>query len=79
MPRHNHVRQGSEGYEVRPVGSWNIVDQPDPTRGPREMPWEEDGRYNIYHPDEEWEESDEDIPLGVLRQQAQGAPASASP
>jgi hypothetical protein len=42
------------------------------------MPWEEDGRYNIYHPDEEWEESDEDIPLGVLRQQAQGAPASAS-
>jgi hypothetical protein len=76
MPRHNRVRQGSEGYEVRPMGNWNVVD-PDPARstnrvdGEREMPWEEDGRYNVYHPDEEWEESDEDIPLGVLRDQVQ--------
>jgi len=78
MPRHNRVRQGSEGYEVRPMGSWNVVDpDPGPSRfsnrvdGEREMPWEEDGRYNVYHPDEEWEESDEDIPLGLLCDQAQ--------
>jgi hypothetical protein len=51
MPRYNRVREGSEGYEVRPMGSWNVVDlppgPPDPREGGmgmgerREMPWEE--------------------------------------
>lgn len=35
MPRYNRVRQGSEGYEVRPMGSWNIVDLP-PDPGSRD-------------------------------------------
>lgn len=64
-PREMRVRQGSEGYEVRPVGSWNIVDEPPPqSQLPRpvvDRPWEEEGRYNVYHPDGEWEvESDDD-------------------
>jgi hypothetical protein len=78
MPRHNRVRQGSEGYEVRPMGSWNIVDHPEPEERerPREMPWEERGRYNVYEPaqDDDWDESDgdgdgdgEDVPLAILR------------
>lgn len=62
MPRHNQVRQGSEGYEVRPMGNWNIVDRPDDNAQSghggwnrevepgREMPWEERGRYNVYEP-----------------------------
>lgn len=57
MPRQMRVRQGSEGYEVRPMGDWNIVDEPD-LRGMR--PWEEQGRYNVYHPDVEWEEESDD-------------------
>jgi hypothetical protein len=83
MPRHNRVRQGSEGYEVRPMGSWNIVDHPQSEERqvhgdmPREMPWEERGRYNVYESaqDDDWDESDgdgdgddgEDVPLAVLR------------
>ena len=77
MPRHNRVRQGSEGYEVRPMGSWNVVDPLErQTHGdrPREMPWEERGRYNVYEPaQDDWDESDgdgdegEDVPLAVLR------------
>ena len=75
MPRHNRVRQGSEGYEVRPMGDWNIVDHPQPQVGerPREMPWEERGRYNVYEPaQDDWDESDgdengEDVPLAILR------------
>jgi palmitoyltransferase len=74
MPRYNQVRQGSEGYEVRPMGSWNIVDHPpdsEPgvmrTGNGREMPWEERGRYNVYEPasaeddeeDDDWDEQDE--------------------
>jgi hypothetical protein len=83
MPRHNRVRQGSEGYEVRPMGDWNIVDHPEPeverVQGdiPREMPWEERGRYNVYEPaQDDWDESDgdgddgEDVPLAVLRNRA---------
>jgi len=76
MPRHNKVRQGSEGYEVRPMGSWNIVEPQEGDRH-REMPWEERGRYNVYQPaqDDDWDESDgdadgddgEDVPLAVLR------------
>jgi hypothetical protein len=59
-PREMRVRQGSEGYEVRPMGDWNIVDEPQRASGDT-RPWEEEGRYNVYHPDGEWEEeSDED-------------------
>ena len=60
-PREMRVRQGSEGYEVRPMGAWSIVDAHDhDTRQGVDRPWEEEGRYNVYHPDGEWEiESDE--------------------
>lgn len=83
MPRYNRVRQGSEGYEVRPMGSWNIVDHPESdtlTRGVgvgREMPWEERGRYNVYEsaPDDDWDDGEdeddgEDVPLAILRNRA---------
>jgi len=75
MPRHNRVRQGSEGYEVRPMGDWNIV-EPQEGNKSRGMPWEERGRYNVYEPaQDDWDESDgdgagddgEDVPLAVLR------------
>lgn len=55
MPRVSRVRQGSEGYEVRPMGDWSIVDDLEGVGG---RPWEADGRYNVYHPDEEWDEGD---------------------
>jgi hypothetical protein len=87
MPRYNRVREGSEGYEVRPMGSWNVVDlppgPPDPREGGmgmgerREMPWEERGRYNVYEPaeEDEWDEEEEegeDVPLAVLRNRLGG-------
>jgi hypothetical protein len=71
MPRYNRVRQGSEGYEVRPMGSWNIVDRPNPSEpqmraSDAERPWEgrvweERGRYNVYEPaqDDDWDEDDD--------------------
>lgn len=57
-PMEMRVRQGSEGYEVRPMGDWNVVvdDDLEEVAG---RPWEEAGRYNVYHPDEEWEEDSE--------------------
>ena len=66
-PREMRVRQGSEGYEVRPMGDWNIVDDHDLDLDPQRQqrrpedtrPWEEEGRYNIYHPDGDWEEESE--------------------
>ena len=78
MPRHNRVRQGSEGYEFRPMGDWNIVEPQEGNRS-REMPWEERGRYNVYEPaQDDWDESDgdgdaddgEDVPLAILRNRA---------
>lgn len=65
MPRSREmrVRQGSEGYEVRPMGDWNIVDDHPMPRGDR--PWEEEGRYNVYHPDVEWEEESDEGEMDV--------------
>lgn len=44
------VRRGSEGWEVRPAGSWNQVvgmrDGPGPA-------WLEQGRYNVYDPSDD--------------------------
>jgi hypothetical protein len=37
------------------MGDWSIVDDLEGVSG---RPWEDDGRYNVYHPDEEWEEED---------------------
>ncbi len=54
--RRVRVRQGSEGYEVAPKRDWSAgldVQQPPPWQmddGRKRMPWEEEGRYNIYEP-----------------------------
>jgi len=46
--RMNRVRQGSEGWEMRPA-DWG-VDLNDLERR-AERPWEEEGRYRLYEPD----------------------------
>jgi hypothetical protein len=55
--RRVRVRQGSEGYEVAPKRDWVAdvdVQQPQlPWQfedGRKRMPWEEQGRYNVYDP-----------------------------
>jgi len=41
------VRQGSEGWEVRPVAGWGVEDDLEGREG---RPWEDEGRYNVYDP-----------------------------
>jgi len=51
------MRRGSEGWEVRPVeAGWNH----EAKEGRGRHPWEEEGRYNVYEPDEDRSESDDD-------------------
>ncbi|RXK41009.1 palmitoyltransferase PFA4 [Tremella mesenterica] len=49
----SRIRRGSEGWEVRPMGVWQGE------VGRMKMPWLEEGRYNVYVPnDEEWADGD---------------------
>ncbi|EIW70199.1 hypothetical protein TREMEDRAFT_29571, partial [Tremella mesenterica DSM 1558] len=50
----SRIRRGSEGWEVRPMGVWQGE------VGRMKMPWLEEGRYNVYVPnDEEWGDGEE--------------------
>jgi len=50
------VRQGSEGWEVRP-GQWEIEQQDPPRQSGR--PWEDTGRYQVYEPVNDDNDSDD--------------------
>ncbi|ORY29956.1 DHHC palmitoyltransferase-domain-containing protein [Naematelia encephala] len=50
--RRTHVRQGSEGLEVRSVPAWDSAGWNEDVEGRLgARPWEEDGRYNVYEPE----------------------------
>jgi palmitoyltransferase len=65
---HTHVRRGSEGYEVRPVGREAMLHRYLAEIG------ETPGRYKRYVPEPDPDESeDDDVPLGMRYNTAQGA------
>lgn len=52
------VRRGSEGWEVRPIQPWLEVDRPIDAHPLSDhahfaRPWEQEGRYNYYDPEED--------------------------